>query len=290
MITAEQRQARRSVIGGSDVAAVLGMNPWKTAWDVWAEKRGLVAEGKSSEAADLGNMLEDPIVDWALEHLAAAAVRRDLVVQHAEHGFLAANLDTAIDLAGGQSAVIEAKTAGLMGPLSAEWGEEGTDQIPTHYILQVQHQMLCGGENYRVAYVPALLGGRGRQMFKVDRNERLIGAMLPALVAFWKDHVEAGVPPEQSAPSLDLAKRIRREPASVVELPDQVVADFEAAREACKRANDAKEEAEGRLLAALGTAEAGTFGGGMVTYLESQRKAYSVAASAYRSLRIKRTK
>lgn len=56
MITDKQREQRRRYIGGSDMAAILGVDPWKTQVDLWLEKTGrLVDEPLTSKAAELGN-------------------------------------------------------------------------------------------------------------------------------------------------------------------------------------------------------------------------------------------
>lgn len=64
-MTNEQRAAwlkgRRTGIGGSDVAAVLGLNPWKTPLDVWNDKLGLSEDKEMSEPAYWGTVLEDTV-------------------------------------------------------------------------------------------------------------------------------------------------------------------------------------------------------------------------------------
>ena len=64
-MTNEQRAAwlegRRTGIGGSDVAAVLGLNPWKTPLDVWNDKLGLSEDKGMSEPAYWGTVLEDTV-------------------------------------------------------------------------------------------------------------------------------------------------------------------------------------------------------------------------------------
>jgi len=39
-LTTEQREIRRRYLGSSDIAAIFGMSPWKSAYDVWLEKTG----------------------------------------------------------------------------------------------------------------------------------------------------------------------------------------------------------------------------------------------------------
>ena len=64
-MTNEQRalwlEGRRTGIGGSDVAAVLGLNPWKTPLDVWNDKLGLSEDKGMTEPAYWGTVLEDTV-------------------------------------------------------------------------------------------------------------------------------------------------------------------------------------------------------------------------------------
>lgn len=57
MFTAEER---REYIGGSDIAAVMGMNRWKTSLTLWLEKIGEIDlnDNSNNEAKELGRELE----------------------------------------------------------------------------------------------------------------------------------------------------------------------------------------------------------------------------------------
>ena len=55
-------EARRGSLGGSDAAAVLGVNPYASPYSLWAEKTGRVPEKPDNEAMRLGRDLEDYVV------------------------------------------------------------------------------------------------------------------------------------------------------------------------------------------------------------------------------------
>ena len=71
---------RRAGIGGSDVAAIIGISPFKTALDVWAEKRGITTSA-SSPQMDFGRLLEPAI-------LQAFSERSELQVRQVPQEFL----------------------------------------------------------------------------------------------------------------------------------------------------------------------------------------------------------
>ena len=50
MNRAEWLNWRRTGLGGSDIAAVLGLSKWRTPWDVWADKKGLLPEKEETNA------------------------------------------------------------------------------------------------------------------------------------------------------------------------------------------------------------------------------------------------
>ena len=137
MSTTTERQQwlerRRSGIGGSDVAPILGMSKWRTAYDVWLSKTSETPEeDRTTMPMLLGNVLE-PEVLRLYEQQTGVSVRRSRVLhKHATHGELIANVD-----ATSKGRIIEAKTARSRDG----WGDAGSDDVPEAYWLQVQHYL-----------------------------------------------------------------------------------------------------------------------------------------------------
>lgn len=280
MLTAEQLAARRHVIGASEVSAVLGMNPFKTAFEVYAEKVGDLDQFEGNRYTDAGNRFEPEVLNWAEEQL--GRLERNITVRYGSAP-IASNLDARwVDT----GRPVEAKTAGLFGPLSDEWGDDGTDVVPPHYLVQCQAQMLCTESD--LAYLAAFLGGRGFAMFKIHRSEKVCKYLATYLPDWWDRHVVKRVPPPMGNTSLEVLKRLRREPNKVVEVAPQLVADFEQAKAAATAAEKAKEAAQKALLAEMGDAEAAEFGdpSKVLTFYEQTRKAHYVSESTFRVLRV----
>jgi putative phage-type endonuclease len=282
MLTSEQRQARRKYVGSSDAAAILGVDPYRSAADVWLEKTGKLDEWEGNEDTERGRLLEPAILDFAGEWIGKHFVRDQMIV--APDGIRAANCD---GIASGF--VVEAKST----VNADEYGDQGTDQIPPRVNVQVHHQMHVAGPEYRVAYVPVLLPGYKRiefRMYIVERNEPLADLIAQRCCEFWHWNVLTNVRPEQFYPSLEVLKRIRREPKTVVPVADVLVDDLIIAKAATKQAKDDQETAERALLIAMGSAEGASYSSGLVTYLETKRKGYTVAETSYRTLRVKPAK
>jgi putative phage-type endonuclease len=263
MITSEQREQRRLTIGSSDSPAIVGVDPWRTAGDVyWSKIAG--SDDEPSGPMRVGNIMEPLLLDLAEERLGGKVARN---VCLPARGVLAANLD-------GQrgDTVIECK---YVGPKGADhWGEDGTGDVPEHVQVQVQHQLYVA--ELPEALIPVAIVrpmvGLVFEFFQLNRDEALGAMLAQAAEAFWANHVAVQVPPPDSRPSLDILRRLRREPASLIPLGDDAMAAWMALEEAkddAAKALNRKDDAMAVLLEFLGTNEAGRFDDGrMLTYSE----------------------
>jgi len=284
------RAARHRYLGSSDAAAIVGRDAFgRTSYDVWLEKTGRIPAQPANAAMSVGQYLEGGILDWTAAKL-ETILQRDQFRIHPD-GILAANCDAlALDLA--EPAIIEAKTVGLFArPKHAEdWGAAETDEVPAHVLIQVHHQLAVLADEQppiHRAYVPALISGRGIVLYVVPREDALSDVLVAAETRFWRDHVHADVPPEDSQPNLELLRLIDRVPASVAPVDVALVQRYDEARGYAKAAGEAVDDALHALLMAMNGAEAATFDGGTFTYREQQRRAYQVKANRYRIPRIR---
>lgn len=181
----EWLKQRQAGIGGSDVGAILGVNKYKTAFQVYIEKTEILSEvNEQSEAAYWGDQFED-IVAKEFEKRTGKKVRRDRKhYKHSEHPFMLANIDRRIV---GENAILECKTANQY--LASEWKD---DEIPASYLLQVQHYICV--TNADKAYIACLIGGQKFIWKEIKRDDELIEIIIKAEKDFWK-LVEDKTPP-----------------------------------------------------------------------------------------------
>jgi putative phage-type endonuclease len=285
VITTEQRELRRKYLGSSDAAAVLGLDAYRSAADVYLQKTAPVDDDKGNEHTDRGNLLEPVLIQYAVREAKLADVVTGEMVVHPS-GLLASNFDAR---SGDGTAIVEAKTT-VMGE---EWGDPGTDQVPDRVNVQVAHQFCCL-PTARIAWVPVLLPGFKSfdwRIYRIDRNDELCAIVEKSGLKFMREFVRAGVKPTDFRPNLEILKRVRREPGKVISVPDRVVGRWLAAKAVLKLAEKAVEREETRLQERMAAekAEGARFSGGIVTYLETTRKAYTatVAECRYRTLRLK---
>jgi putative phage-type endonuclease len=178
-------EARRAGIGGSDVAAILGLSKWKTPLQVYLEKRGEVGDQEDNAAMRWGRYLE-PVVRQAYADETGREVRvPSAAIRHPVHEFMLANIDGYTD----DQRLFEAKTA-----RSADgWGEPGSDQVPQPYLLQVQHYMAVTA--LPIADVAVLVGGSDFRLYEVPADQELQEMLVDAEAEFWKAVVR-GEPPD----------------------------------------------------------------------------------------------
>jgi len=173
----EWLKERQCGIGGSDVGAILGVNKYKTPFDVYLEKTEPITEVKEqSESAYFGDIFED-IVAKEFEKRTGKKVRRDRRhFKHKDYPFMVANIDRRII---GENAILECKTANQY--LLKEWED---DEIPASYLLQVQHYLAATGADK--GYIAVLVGGQKFIWKEVPRDEELIEIIIEEEKNFWK--------------------------------------------------------------------------------------------------------
>lgn len=261
-ITQAQREQRRSHLGSSDMAAILGLDPWSNAYDVYLQKTDRVEDRKESKVLARGNYLEPAILNYAEDKLGKLIRNQYRVAE----GFpLAANVD-AIVVATGKP--VEAKSQGAF--VDEFWGDEGGDEIPDRVIIQAHVHMLCTNQDY--CHVPVYLAFREFQMFGVAKDSVIIDIICDKSMEFWEDFIEKDIPPPDVIPSFDMAKRMRRTPGKVVKIDTALIVNWQNAKETLKMAEAIKEGAEAEMLAHLGDADGGECDLGLLTYLEQSRR------------------
>jgi putative phage-type endonuclease len=268
-ITEKQRIQRRKFIGSSDVSIIFGVNKFQNQRELWLEKTGRLDDrgDKGSEAADIGNMVEDGLMHWVCDKY-GLKMRRN---QRRVDGLFAANLDglvVATDVNGvwvpSATHHIEAKSTSN----GAEWSEG----VPPHVLLQVHHQFICAGT--RVAYVPCLMvdyDRMKRKCYVVHYDETLAHAVRHECERWWDTYVVADVEPPGLTPSTSVLKRAVREPGKWADVGHHTK-NYKKAQELLKSAQAHAEVTKGEMLSAMGDAEGARGEDGIeYTYLANKK-------------------
>ena len=181
---------RKKGIGGSDIAAILGVSKFKTALDVYLSKTTDQPEQKG-EHLYWGHALENPIIDRFIRDTGANVIRQPETRQHPDYEWAIANADALIMNGDTIEAILEIKTSSAF--KSREWGADDTDEVPIEYIAQVQWYMWI--YNLQEAYIAALIGGNQYRQYHIKRDDELIAMLAEKAQAFWQNHVIPRIPP-----------------------------------------------------------------------------------------------
>ena len=184
----EYRQNQKG-IGGSDVAVILNLSPYKSAFTLWLEKTGQIqAKPVQNEYVEWGNILEPVVRDKFRRETGFKVQENPYVMQHDQHEFMVANIDgECFDSEMQEWGILEIKTTSERN--KGEW-ENGP---PNHYHLQIQHYLAVMGYSY--AYVAVLIGGHHFKYFKILRDDYVIDKIISAEMEFWQ-LVNKKIPPE----------------------------------------------------------------------------------------------
>lgn len=219
-------QQRRTGIGGSDIAAILGLSPWRTPVDVFLDKTGQTPlETDLGEPAYWGTVLEDVVADEFTRRTGRRVQRVNSILRHPGHAWALASIDRALVEPGrmaradegvlkGASGLLECKTGGAHA--LRDWqGADGSDSLPVHYAAQCMWYLAITGQE--VCEVAALIGGQHYLLRRVERDEATIKAMLEQAEAFWRGHVLERRAPEPRT-GADAAKLFPQDSGDLIEV------------------------------------------------------------------------
>lgn len=247
---------RQKGIGGSDAAAILGMNRWKSPIDIWLSKTQEIDEAnednKQSEYAYWGNVLEEIVAAEFCKRTGLAVRRRNAILMHDKYDYIIANIDREVV---GQKVGLECKTASAY--KKEEWTEE---EIPAEYIIQCQHYMAVTG--YEAWWIACLIGGNQFIYKKIERDEEFIEILLKAECEFWNSHVITNVMPpvDGSEASMDALEKMYPEADSelsvVLDADDEkLLKERQSLNELSKQTKSRIDEIENQIKQKMGNAE-----------------------------------
>lgn len=248
-------------IGGSDAAVIMGLNPYKSPYQLWMEKTGQAAPPDLSGNPYIywGTKNEANIADWFQEET-GKKVRKLGTLQNRTYPFMLANVDRQVL---GENAGLEIKTAGVR-----HYKEWKGDEIPDAYYCQCLHYMAVTGSDYW--YIAVLLGGNESMWKRIDRNEEDVQTLISKEREFWSLVQTQTAPPIDGSVSCAqaLADRYHGEDKTIV-LPDdaaQIIDDLRGDKEILEQLKAQITFRENQLKDMLGEAEIGTVGDYRVTW------------------------
>lgn len=244
---------RAQHVGASEVAALFGLSPWTTAWQLHMIKAGKLPapDLSDSDAVRTGKHFEPAIAAFAAEKygISLRKVRRYLTD------------DTTPGM--GASLDYEQIGTGALIPTEIKWSVFGhgwdyegdsITQAPEHYILQVQQEIACAGASE--AQLFAFVNGDVRRMV-IPRREPIIQAIREEIAEFWNRMRRGEEPPIDFTLDADaIGVLAALNPMCSVDLSgdaeaETLAATYLAARDEEKNASDRKTAAQAALTKKL---------------------------------------
>ena len=171
---------RRGYLGGSDAGAIIGTNPYNSAFSVWAEKTSKVPEFGGNISTRVGSYLEDLVAKLFEEETGKKVQRLKFTLINPKYNFACANIDREII---GEDALLEIKTTTSMGAIK----QFRSGEYPEQWYAQMVHYLAVTG--CRKAYLAALENNRELRIFELERDEAEIQALMDAERDFWNNYV-----------------------------------------------------------------------------------------------------
>ncbi|MBR4929723.1 MAG: YqaJ viral recombinase family protein [Bacteroidaceae bacterium] len=181
----EWKALRSNYIGGSDAAAVVGLNPFSSRYSLWAEKTGRIPGFEGNLATEVGTFLEEFVAQKFAAETGKKVRRDNQSFLNSDYPWAIANIDRDIV---GEDAGLEIKTTSELNLKKFKGGE-----YPANYYAQMVHYMAITGK--KRWYLAVLIGNREFKWFTLERDEDEIAALMEAEKDFWR-LVETDTPPE----------------------------------------------------------------------------------------------
>lgn len=182
--TPEWLLARKSILGASEVACVLGLSKWSTPLAIYIDKLSDSIDDSMSEWQEWGHRLEDPIAAWVEDTQGITVLPSPGLLRSNDYPWLGATPDRVTR----NGEPVELKTSDRF--MADDW----LDGPPANYVIQVMVQMIVLG--VRRGYLAVLHGGNRPEFHVIEWDQAVVDQIIDITREFWHDNVLAKVAPE----------------------------------------------------------------------------------------------
>lgn len=275
---------RMSGVGGSEIATIMGENPWHTAHELWLQKTGKMPAFEGNNATLMGHILEPAVASW-YERETLNIVEVDETHYRSEDApWLCGNIDRRI-VGGG---ILECKTSDTHDPFSDGWGDGNQyhpvtrelvvedHKIPRHYELQVRLYMLVTGAPWADLAVifKSLKTGEPFRVYRIYPDAGDTAAMIKAGHDFM-EMVFNDIEPPMSAAEIAEAHAKNQSIASAVDVDGEIVERLVEVKSQIKILEDEEKALSDQIKATLRNSETGmVLGRPAVTWKSQTRKSF----------------
>ena len=251
----EWKALRKKYIGGSDAAAIVGMNSFSSPFSVWAEKTGQVPEFEGNLRTEVGSYLEEFVAQKFEDETGKSVRRCNLSLVNDTYPWAIANVDRMIV---GEDAGLEIKTTSALNLKAFKGGE-----YPDNYYAQCVHYLAVTGK--AKWYLAVLIGNSDFKIFEIQRDEAEIKALMDAEKDFWYGYVctRKAPPVDGNIATTDTIKQLFGDPNEVrVDLNglEDVFQQRKALNAQIKQLKEQLDTIDNQIKVIMGNATAGSCG------------------------------
>jgi putative phage-type endonuclease len=264
----EWKELRSHYIGGSDAAAVVGLNAFSSPYALWAEKTGKVPGFSGNLATEVGTYLEEFVAQKFAAETGKKVRRSNQSFFNSDYPWAIANIDREII---GEDAGLEIKTTSELNMKKFGGGE-----YPANYYCQCVHYLAMTGKQRW--YLAVLIGNRDFRWFTIERDEAEIAALMAAEADFW-EMVKNNTPPvaDGSQATTAAIKTIyaeSNEDTVDLTLENTALAQYIALGKQIAELEAMRDEAANKIKSFMGDAGGGECDGFRVSWKSSTRRTF----------------
>ena len=271
---------RQEGIGSSEVATILGLNPWETPYQLWRRKKGLDAPKEETFAMKAGHYLEDAVSMFWHDETGRNIIKRsaiDWLILNADKPYMRVSPDRTYWLS-------DSRKNSDKGILECNTTQMTIDEedLPKHWFCQLQYQLgvaeleqgslawLCSGRQFGykdIALVP--------DFFQWIEEE---------VTKFWVDNIQGNIEPDATSVADVLLKYNRHTDGKIIEVADDIytaVNDLKALKEQIAQLDEQKESLEEKIKLGFGDAEAISYGGQTIATWKAPKPSEKFDAKAF---------
>ena len=272
---------RESGIGSSEVATIVGLNPWETPYQLWRRKVGLDAPKQENFAMKAGHYLEDAVSLFWQDETGQQVIKSsagDWLIRDDERPYLQVSPDRTYWLAdmphsNENKGILECKTTQMT---------IDEDDIPKHWFVQVQYQLGVAG--YQHGSLAWLTQGRNFGYKDLAFVPDFFAWLVEEVDKFWVDNIQAKQEPTAANVQDILLKYNRHMDGKIVEVNDEIFAayqDLKAVKDELSAIEEKKTALEEKIKLGFGDAEAISYDGQTLATWKAPKPSNKFDAKAF---------
>lgn len=272
---------RESGIGSSEVATIVGLNPWETPYQLWRRKVGLDAPKQENFAMKAGHYLEDAVAQFWHDETGQDIIKSsagDWLIVNDERPYMRVSPDRTYWLAdmphnNANKGILECKTTQM---------SVDADDIPKHWFCQVQYQL--GVAELEQGSLAWLCSGREFGYKNLALVPDFFAWLVEEVEKFWLDNIQGKQEPTAANVQDILLKYNRHTDGKIVEVNDDIFAayqDLKAVKDELSAIEEKKAALEEKIKLGFGDAEAISYGGQTLATWKAPKPSNKFDAKAF---------